>query len=140
VVVLEATNVRHLDPALVSERVSLATVDVSFISLEKVLPAIVRCLAEEGVVVALVKPQFEVGRGRVGKGGVVRDPARLREVVARVATFAATLGLAVRAVAPSPLRGPKGNREFFLYLARPGAGLTGAALEAAVAAAVEGSG
>ena len=69
VVVLDATNVRYLDPAMVPERVSLATVDVSFISLEKVLPAIVRCLSDKAVVIALVKPQFEVGRGRVGKGG-----------------------------------------------------------------------
>ena len=79
------------DHGYAGSRVSLATVDVSFISLEKVLPAIVRCLSDKAVVIALVKPQFEVGRGRVGKGGVVRDPARHREAVARVATVAATL-------------------------------------------------
>ncbi|HSE94805.1 MAG TPA: TlyA family RNA methyltransferase [Methylomirabilota bacterium] len=136
VVVRDAVNARYLDSAVVPEPVDLATVDVSFISLEKVLPAIVGCLAEEAAVVALVKPQFEVGRGQVGKGGVVRDPARHRTVVARLAGVAVTLGLAVMAVTPSPLRGPKGNREFFLHLARPGPGLTGTALEAAVAAAV----
>lgn len=117
VVVLEGVNARALPPTLFPESPELATVDVSFISLEKVLPAVAVCLAPAGEILALVKPQFEVGRGRVGKGGVVRDPDRHREVLARLAAFAEARGLGVRGMAASPLKGPKGNREFFLHLA-----------------------
>jgi len=120
VVALEGVNARALTPALFPEPPELATVDVAFISLEKVLPAVAGCLAPAGEIVALVKPQFEVGRGRVGKGGVVRDPGRHREVLERVAAFALAHGLGVRGVAVSPLRGPKGNREFFLRLRTSG--------------------
>ena len=101
---------------------SLATVDVAFISLARVLPAVAACLAGAGTsreILALVKPQFEVGRGRVGRGGVVRDAAQHREVLRRLSAFAADRGLAPQAIVASPLRGPKGNREFFLHL-RPG--------------------
>jgi 23S rRNA (cytidine1920-2'-O)/16S rRNA (cytidine1409-2'-O)-methyltransferase len=139
VVVLERVNARHLDPGAFPERPSLATVDVSFISLAKVLPSVAGCLADPADVVALVKPQFEVGRGRVGKGGVVRDATLHREAVRRVAGSAVAVGLEVGGVAASPLRGPKGNREFFLLLARdPGKrpALRGAALEAAIERAV----
>jgi 23S rRNA (cytidine1920-2'-O)/16S rRNA (cytidine1409-2'-O)-methyltransferase len=139
VVVLEGVNARRLDAARLDPAPTLATVDVSFISLEKVLPAVAASLAAPGQIVALVKPQFEVGRGRVGKGGVVRDPALHREAVRQVAAAAGRLGLAVAGVAPSPLRGPKGNREFFLLLARdpdPRAALVGAALETALDRAI----
>jgi 23S rRNA (cytidine1920-2'-O)/16S rRNA (cytidine1409-2'-O)-methyltransferase len=120
VVVMEKTNARHLVTALFAEAPDLATVDVSFISLEKVLPAIYRVLAPAGEAITLVKPQFEVGRGQVGKGGVVRDPADHRATVNRVARFAVLHGWHVRGVAASPLRGPKGNREFFLHLSKTG--------------------
>jgi 23S rRNA (cytidine1920-2'-O)/16S rRNA (cytidine1409-2'-O)-methyltransferase len=100
--------------------VGASTVDVSFISLEKVLMPVSAVLAPAGEVVALVKPQFEVGRGMVGKGGVVRDPEHHRAVLARVARFAVLHGWHVRGVASSPLRGPKGNREFFLHLTKTG--------------------
>jgi 23S rRNA (cytidine1920-2'-O)/16S rRNA (cytidine1409-2'-O)-methyltransferase len=120
VVVMEKTNARHLVAALFSDLPDLATVDVSFISLEKVLPPIFRVLAPAGEALALVKPQFEVGKGRVGKGGVVRDPADRRAVVNRVARFAVLHGWHVRGVAASPLTGPKGNREFFLHLSKTG--------------------
>jgi 23S rRNA (cytidine1920-2'-O)/16S rRNA (cytidine1409-2'-O)-methyltransferase len=120
VVVMEKINARHLVPALFGEPPELGTVDVSFISLEKVLPVIFGVLAPHGEVVALVKPQFEVGRGLVGKGGVVRDPAHHQAVLSRVARFAVLHGWHVRGVAASPLRGPKGNREFFLHLTKTG--------------------
>ena len=118
VVVIERTNARHLTPAMLPEAPDLAVVDVSFISLATVLPAIAGVLAPRGTVVALVKPQFEVGHGRVGKGGVVRDPARRAEAVAGVRTAAERLGFAVRGEAESVLSGPKGNREVFIWLAR----------------------
>lgn len=135
VVVMEKTNARTLDPRLFPEPPSLAVVDVSFISLEKVLPAVFGALAPRGEVVALVKPQFEVGRELVGKGGVVRDPAVHRQVVARLARYAVLRGWHVLGVTASPLRGPKGNREFFLYLASHGR--TAANIEHQIARTVE---
>jgi 23S rRNA (cytidine1920-2'-O)/16S rRNA (cytidine1409-2'-O)-methyltransferase len=118
VVVMDRVNARGLTAADFAEPPTLATVDVSFISLEKVLPAIFGVLAAAGEVVALVKPQFEVGKGQVGKGGVVRDPARHRQVLERIAQAVPPMGWGVRGVTRSPLRGPAGNREFFLHLAR----------------------
>jgi 23S rRNA (cytidine1920-2'-O)/16S rRNA (cytidine1409-2'-O)-methyltransferase len=141
VVVLEGVNARHLDPATLPVRPSLATVDVSFISLEKVLGPVVACLGPGGPgdLVVLVKPQFEVGRGRVGKGGVVRERQRHREVLGRLVRFAAVAGLTPRGVLASPLRGAKGNREFFLHLQPGGDGAPPAptGLDAAIEAAVE---
>ena len=117
----------QLSPAAFEEPPSLATVDVSFISLEKVLPAVLGVLAETGEAVVLVKPQFEVGKGQVGKGGVVRDPVQHRQVLERVSGWCANAGWPARGVTASPLVGPKGNREFFLHLTEaPGlAGLAG---------------
>jgi 23S rRNA (cytidine1920-2'-O)/16S rRNA (cytidine1409-2'-O)-methyltransferase len=120
VIVMERVNARTLTPGAFPEALGLATVDVSFISLEKVLPPVFGSLTVDGEVVALVKPQFEVGKGLVGKGGVVRDPAQHRTVIERVARFAVLHGWHVRGITASPLRGPKGNREFFLHLARTG--------------------
>jgi 23S rRNA (cytidine1920-2'-O)/16S rRNA (cytidine1409-2'-O)-methyltransferase len=120
VVVMDRVNARSLPGDVFTPRPRLATVDVSFISLEKVLPAVLGALAADGEVVALVKPQFEVGRERVGKGGVVRSPADHRAVLERMARFAVLVGAHVRGVVASPLRGPKGNREFFLWLTRTG--------------------
>lgn len=110
----ERTNARDLAPELLGEPVSLAVVDVSFISLRLVLPPVARCLAPGGEVVALVKPQFEAGRGRA-PGGVVRDPAVHREVLARALDDARAAGLVPLGLAVSPLVGPAGNREFFLH-------------------------
>ena len=122
VVALDRKNARSLVVSDLAEIPTLATVDVSFISLEKVLPAVFGILEhaedERGEVVALVKPQFEVGKGQVGKGGVVRDPARHRDVLARVAAAAGERDWGARGVTRSPLRGPAGNREFFLHLRR----------------------
>ena len=120
VLVMEQTNARVLDPRVFPERPSLAVIDVAFISLEKILPAVFAALAPRGEVIALVKPQFEVGREVVGKGGVVRDPAHHRAVVARLARYSVLRGWHVFGVTASPLHGPKGNREFFLHLSSHG--------------------
>jgi len=120
VIVMENTNARTLDRRLFDEPPALAVIDVAFISLEKILPAVFSVLASRGQAVALVKPQFEVGRGLVGKGGVVREPAHHRAVVGRLARYAILRGWHILGVTPSPLRGPKGNREFFLHLSTHG--------------------
>lgn len=116
VVNLERTNIRTLDPTRLPEKASLAVIDASFISLEKVLPATLPLLSEKAEVVALIKPQFEVGRGQVGKGGVVRDSAQHTAVVEKITQFAQNLGCQVLGVVDSPVLGPKGNREFLIHL------------------------
>jgi 23S rRNA (cytidine1920-2'-O)/16S rRNA (cytidine1409-2'-O)-methyltransferase len=111
---IERLNARELMPPDLPFAADLAVLDVSFISLAKVLPAAVRCLAPAGELLAMVKPQFELGRERVGKG-VVHDAADRREAVLAVAEAARGLGLGVRGFAPSGLPGPKGNRETFVW-------------------------
>jgi 23S rRNA (cytidine1920-2'-O)/16S rRNA (cytidine1409-2'-O)-methyltransferase len=120
VVVMEKTNARQLPPDAFPDPPRFATVDISFISLEKVLPSVFNVLTSEGEAVVLVKPQFEIGKGLVGKGGVVRDAGHHKSVMSRVARFCVLHGWHVRGVTPSPLKGPKGNREFFLHLTRTG--------------------
>ncbi len=115
---IEGRNARHLRPEDLPFLPSLTTIDVSFISLALVLPAVAACLDDAGDVVALLKPQFEVGRGQVGRGGVVRDPERHREVLLRVTDGARASGWHVRGVIASPVRGATGNREFLLHLKR----------------------
>ena len=122
--VLERTNARMLTPALLPYAPDLAVVDVSFISLAKVLPAVLACLQPRYDVLALVKPQFEVGRERVGKGGVVRDAGDRRASLTEVGEAALALGAAVHAYVPSGLPGPKGNLETFIWLSDPGRGGT----------------
>ncbi len=121
--VIERLNARELRPADLPFAPSLATVDVSFISLTKVLPAVADCLAPGGEVLAMVKPQFELGRERVGRG-VVRDDADRHEAILAVATAVAELGLPVRGFAPSGLPGPKGNRETFVWAGGEGEPVT----------------
>ncbi|MFO7708976.1 MAG: TlyA family RNA methyltransferase [Desulfobacterales bacterium] len=116
VVVIERTNIRAIDPEKVPEPFDLITIDVSFISLKLVVPAVLRFLKPGGRLLPLVKPQFEVGKGEVGKGGVVRDPAQHEQVLAELSRFFSGLGLACGPVIPSPVLGPKGNREFFTLL------------------------
>jgi 23S rRNA (cytidine1920-2'-O)/16S rRNA (cytidine1409-2'-O)-methyltransferase len=128
--VVERLNAREMTPADLSFVPDFATVDVSFISLAKILPAVCRCLAPGGEVLAMVKPQFELGRARVGKG-VVRDAADRREAILAVAVAAHDLGLPVRGFASSGLPGPKGNRETFVWCG--GEGETVVDLEAAIA-------
>lgn len=120
VVVMEKTNARQLTPEAFPDPPSLATIDISFISLEKVLSPVFTVLTPDGEAIALVKPQFEIGKGLVGKGGVVRDAAHHKTVVSRVARYCVLHGWHARGVAVSPLKGPKGNREFFLHLTRTG--------------------
>jgi 23S rRNA (cytidine1920-2'-O)/16S rRNA (cytidine1409-2'-O)-methyltransferase len=108
----EGVNARHLKPEDFAERFDLAVMDVSFISATKVLPAVVPLLKAGGRVVVLVKPQFEVGKGEVGKGGIVRDPAQHARVVEEVNASARALGLSVLGVTDSPITGADGNKEF----------------------------
>lgn len=116
VVNLERTNIRELSAGQLPEHPTLAVIDASFISLDKVLPATLALLAPGATVVALIKPQFEVGRGEVGKGGVVRDADQHRRVIEQVTQTALDLGCRVLGVSESPLLGPKGNREFLIGL------------------------
>ncbi|MBI4466438.1 MAG: TlyA family RNA methyltransferase [Acidobacteria bacterium] len=114
VVLREGLNARYLRPADLGEPVDLVTIDVAFISVEKILPAAVTCARPGAVFLVLVKPQFELGRGQVGKGGIVRDPALHERAIEKVRRAAAALGLNEIAVCESRLPGAKGNREFFL--------------------------
>jgi 23S rRNA (cytidine1920-2'-O)/16S rRNA (cytidine1409-2'-O)-methyltransferase len=121
VLVVEGVNARSLTDEMLPEqarRFDVVTIDVAFISLGKILPAVVPLLNDHGSVVALVKPQFEAGRAEVGKGGIVRDPAVHERVLEQVTTGAARMGLERVGMTPSPIEGAEGNREFFLYLRR----------------------
>jgi 23S rRNA (cytidine1920-2'-O)/16S rRNA (cytidine1409-2'-O)-methyltransferase len=118
VVVKDRTNVRALTPEDVGGTVDLVVADLSFISLRIVLPALASCLADGGDLVPMVKPQFEVGKERLGSGGVVRDPLLRAEAVLEVVAAAAELGLRLHGVTASPLPGPSGNVEFFVWLRR----------------------
>jgi 23S rRNA (cytidine1920-2'-O)/16S rRNA (cytidine1409-2'-O)-methyltransferase len=127
VVVLERINARHLSRDLISELIDLVVCDASFISLELALPAALRLTRPGAGLVALIKPQFEVGKGRVGKGGVVRDPALHEEVCAAIARWLdEAQGWQVQGITPSPITGPKGNREFLIAARKPAAGLPNA--------------
>ena len=120
VVCMERTNIRYVTPEDIPEPIDFSSVDVSFISLTKVLGPVQRLLAPEGQVVALIKPQFEAGREKVGKKGVVRDKATHLEVIEKVARYAAKLGFAVMALDYSPIKGPEGNIEYLLHLQNRG--------------------
>jgi 23S rRNA (cytidine1920-2'-O)/16S rRNA (cytidine1409-2'-O)-methyltransferase len=116
VVVFEKTNIRYLDRSTLPSAADLATVDASFISLKLVLPCVKALLAPRHEVIALIKPQFEVGKGKVGKGGVVRSPEEHARVIGEIQAMAAGMSYIVCGVAESPLLGPKGNKEFLIYL------------------------
>ncbi|MCL4459215.1 MAG: TlyA family RNA methyltransferase [Chloroflexi bacterium] len=122
VVPLERTNIRYLDSF--PEPIDAAVVDVSFISLILVLPQVLKLTKPDAWIIALIKPQFEAGREQVGKGGVVKDPAILRAVLEKICTWAKDQGLSVRGLIPSPLRGPAGNREFLICLAKGDKGVS----------------
>ncbi|MBV9485896.1 MAG: TlyA family RNA methyltransferase [Frankiaceae bacterium] len=134
VVVQDRTNVRDITPATIGGPVQLVVADLSFIALRLVLPALVACLQPGGDAVLMVKPQFEAGRDAVGSGGVVRDPGVRADAVMSVAERAAELGLGTVAVTASPLPGPAGNVEYFLWLRADAPAVDRAAVEAAVAA------
>ena len=132
VTVLDRVNVRSLTPEQVAPAPGLVTADLSFISLALVLPALTGCAAPDADFILLVKPQFEVGKGRVGAGGVVRDPALRATAVESVAAAALALGLGVQGVVASPLPGPSGNVEYFLWLRRGADALDPGALQRAI--------
>jgi 23S rRNA (cytidine1920-2'-O)/16S rRNA (cytidine1409-2'-O)-methyltransferase len=131
--VLDRVNVRQLKPEQVAPAPSLVTADLSFISLTLVLPALRDCASPDADFVLLVKPQFEVGKGMVGAGGVVRDPVLRAAAVARVAVAAADSGLGVAGVTASPLPGPAGNVEYFLWLRSAAPSLDHSQLEQVIA-------
>ena len=115
VVLIERTNIREIAPSLIQEPVDLIVIDVSFISLEKVVPPVLPLLAKNGSLTALIKPQFEVGREQVGKGGIVRDEAARNAAKERVSAFIHGLGLTVKGVIPSPITGQDGNVEYLIH-------------------------
>ncbi len=116
VVVMERTNARYLTADSLADPVDFAVIDAAFISLKLLIPPLLPLFRKQVSILALIKPQFEVGRGKVGKGGVVRDPALHREVIDAIIAFGKTLGLQSRGVTPSPILGPKGNMEFLIHL------------------------
>ncbi|MCD6527340.1 MAG: TlyA family RNA methyltransferase [Desulfuromonas sp.] len=118
VVNLERTNIRELTSNQLAECPDLAVIDASFISLDKVLPPTLALLGKTADIVALIKPQFEVGKGNVGKGGVVRDAEQHAMVLEKIKNLAVKLGCCIQAVCDSPILGPKGNREFLIHLTR----------------------
>ncbi len=117
----EGINARYLKPEDFAQKFDLVTIDVAFISATKILPAVVPLLANRGRIITLVKPQFEVGKGEVGKGGIVKDPAQHQRVVAEVNGAAERLGLRVLGVIESPIHGADGNKEFLALYERLGA-------------------
>lgn len=120
VVSLERTNIRYFDGRGLDQTIDFATIDASFISLRLVAPAVVRLTGEQAAILALIKPQFEVGREEVQKRGVVKSPALHARVLEEMKSFFRNLGLDVRGTVESTLQGPAGNREFFIYAAKSG--------------------
>jgi 23S rRNA (cytidine1920-2'-O)/16S rRNA (cytidine1409-2'-O)-methyltransferase len=116
IVVMERTNARYLTAEDFAEPIDLAVIDAAFISLKLLIPPLLPLFRENASILALIKPQFEVGRGKVGKGGVVRDPALHQEVIDDIIDFCTTLELKSCGVTPSPILGPKGNKEFLVHL------------------------
>jgi len=118
VVVLERTNIRYFSGSGIDDEIDIATVDTSFISLRLVIPAVLKFIKKDARILALIKPQFEVGRGEVGKKGVVKDPGLHRRIVREIEEFCGELKLKVMGTCESPILGPAGNREFFIYVKR----------------------
>ena len=118
VVCMERTNIRYVTKEAIGEALDFASIDVSFISLTKVLPVAYKLLSDVGEVVALIKPQFEAGREQVGKKGVVREPEIHREVIVKVIEFAKSIGFNIKGLSFSPIKGPEGNIEFLVYLTK----------------------
>ena len=116
IVVMERTNARYLTAEDFAEPIDFAVIDAAFISLKLLIPPLLPLFRESISILALIKPQFEVGRGKVGKGGVVRDPELHQEVINEIIIFCETLGLESHGVTPSPILGPKGNKEFLIHL------------------------
>ena len=134
---LEGRNARYLEPADLPEPVDLAVVDVSFISLRLIVPVLPPLLSRSGEVLLLVKPQFEVGRQEVGRGGIVRDPLKHRAALESIAGAAGECGFRVAGGCAAPIRGAEGNQEFFLHL-RPGAAISATALDRVLGGMIDG--
>lgn len=115
VIPIERTNIRHMKRDRIPEDIDIATVDVSFISLRLVIPKVLEFLKPDGEIVALIKPQFEVGRGEVDKGGIIKDPKKRIKVVEEIKKFFESLALKVIGVVESPIKGQKGNIEYLIY-------------------------
>ncbi len=113
---MEKTNIRYVEPSDIGEKIDFVSIDVAFISLTKVLGPVKELMREGGQIVCLIKPQFEAGREKVGKKGVVRDPAVHEEVIRMVTGYAGGLGFRIRDIDHSPIRGPEGNIEYLLYM------------------------
>lgn len=124
VVCMERTNIRYVVPEDIEERPSFVSIDVSFISLTKVLLPVRNLMEENGEIAALIKPQFEAGREKVGKKGVVRDPAVHKEVIEMVISYAKSISFGVRHLEFSPIKGPEGNIEYLVHLVRLPDGVT----------------
>lgn len=124
VVCMEKTNIRYVEPEDIADRIQFVSIDVSFISLTKVLGPVRALMASEGDLVCLIKPQFEAGREKVGKKGVVREPSVHLEVIEQVASFAGTIGFEAMHLEFSPIKGPEGNIEYLLHLKRRPEGST----------------
>lgn len=139
VVNMERTNIRYVKLSDLGAAVDFATIDVSFISLKKVLPVVRDLLVPDGEVLCLIKPQFEAGREKVGKHGVVRDPAVHTQVVREISLFAVKMDFSVKGLTYSPIKGPEGNIEYLAYLSLAGGLDNAAELEALAAKVVEDS-
>ena len=124
VIVLEKTNARYLTKDQIVDALDYVTMDVSFISLRKIIPTLLPLLKETGKIIALIKPQFEAGKEKIGKNGVVRDPKIHQEVIENILDFAATFDLSVEGIDYSPITGPKGNIEYLILLAKNGVSVT----------------
>ncbi len=118
VIPVERTNIRYLHKNKIPDTIDIAVIDVSFISLKKVIPKVLEFLSPHGEIVSLVKPQFEVGKGEVGKGGIVGDQTLRQKVVEEIKKFMIRCGLRILGDCESPVKGQKGNREYFLYVGR----------------------
>jgi 23S rRNA (cytidine1920-2'-O)/16S rRNA (cytidine1409-2'-O)-methyltransferase len=116
VIIFEKTNARYLTPEHINEPVEGAVIDVSFISLKLIIPVITQLLPDNSFIVALIKPQFEAGKGQAGKGGVIKDPDLHRSIINDIREFCVNTGWKVEGCIPSPILGPKGNQEFLIYL------------------------
>lgn len=123
VIAIERTNIRHMEKQRIPELVDLVTIDASFISLKLVIPAVLKFMKRGGLILALIKPQFEAGKAKVGKGGVVRNAEVHRHVIDELSIFFEQQGLACGPVVPSPVLGPKGNQEFIMQLSCADSGL-----------------
>lgn len=139
VICMERTNIRYVKPEDIGFLTDFASIDVSFISLKKVLPVAISLTKETGEILCLIKPQFEAGREKVGKHGVVRELETHREVVESIIAFAIGSGLQVSGLTYSPVKGPEGNIEYLLYLSKTGEAMTSEALAELISSVIEGS-